>query len=144
YSITGNSSVINAFNDPGTGAINLNQPQPTETTIHQEGGGRKSSPTLKLVDLYDEKSYEADKIASDLSIHQHPRRTCEYTCTFTNSDEEKEKEEDVTKFKNTSKSEWMLDGVYIFDLCLNSKKTNLKLAERTDPVQLSDIRLLTL
>jgi hypothetical protein len=38
----------------------------------------------------------------------------------------------------------MLDGVCISDLCLNFKKASLKLAERTDPAQLSDIRLLAL
>lgn len=35
-------------------------------------------------------------------------------------------------------------GVCISDLCLNIKKANLKLAERTDSAQLSDIRLLAL
>lgn len=44
---TGDSTVINAFNDLGTGTLNLNQPQPTETIIHQEEDG-ESGPTLNL------------------------------------------------------------------------------------------------
>ncbi|OAC98167.1 hypothetical protein MUCCIDRAFT_115687 [Mucor lusitanicus CBS 277.49] len=130
YTITANdSSVIHA----GTGSINLNQPQPTTSIIHQESG-----PSLNSVDLSDEEDDEEDKIPSNLSIDHHPHRTCEYALTFTNSDEEKEEEQD------TPESEWMLDGVCISELCFNLKKESLKLAERTDPAQLSDIRLLTL
>ncbi|KAL9549013.1 hypothetical protein MBANPS3_005425 [Mucor bainieri] len=110
YTITANdSSVIHA----GTGSINLNQPQPTETIIHQEE-------------------------ESDLSIDHHPHRTCEYALTFTDTDEEREEEQD------TPESSWMSDGVCISDLCFNFKKASSNLAERTDPAQLSDIRLLAL
>ncbi|EIE89126.1 hypothetical protein RO3G_13837 [Rhizopus delemar RA 99-880] len=145
FTTTGDSSVINAFNDLGTGTINLNQPQPTETTIHQEEEG-ESGPTLNLVGPYNEENDEEGKIPSDLSIHYYPHRTCEYPLTFTNSDEEKEEEEeeDATEFEDTSRSEWMLGGVCISDLYLNFKKANLKLAERIDAAQLSDIRLLAL
>ncbi|KAI8886739.1 hypothetical protein K501DRAFT_162327, partial [Backusella circina FSU 941] len=55
----GDSSIINAFNDLGTGSINLNQPQPTETIIHQEEEG-ESGPTLNLVDPYDEEKEEEE------------------------------------------------------------------------------------
>ncbi|KAI7895630.1 uncharacterized protein EV154DRAFT_598927 [Mucor mucedo] len=134
FSITASgSSVIHAFNDFGTG---------------------ESGHTLDLVDSYDEESDEEYKIPSDLSIHHHPYRTCEYTLTFNKSDEDKEKEEeeeeeeedDATELEDTleSESEWMLGNVSISNLCLDFKKANLKLATRTDPAQLSDIRLLAL
>ncbi|CEP12730.1 hypothetical protein [Parasitella parasitica] len=134
YTITANdSSVIHT----GTGSINVNQPQSTEIIIHQEEE-RESGPTLNSVDPYDEENDEEDEIPSDLSINHHSQRTCEYTLTFTNSDEEKEEKE------NTSESEWMLDGVCISDLCFSLKNACLKLAERTDPAQFSDTRLLAL
>lgn len=140
FSITaGDSSVINAFNDLCKGSINLYQPQPTKTNIQQQEEG-EYGPTLNLADTYDEESDEEVKIPSDLSIDHHPHRICEYALTSTNSDEEQEEEieEDATEFEDTLESEWMLDGVCISDLA------NLKLVKRTDPAQLSDIRLLAL
>ena len=93
----------------------------------------------------DEESEEEDKIPSDLSIHHHPYRTCEYTLAFTDEEKEEEGEGDETDFENTSdESEWMLDGVSISDLCFDLKNTTLKLTKYTDPAQLSDIRLLAL
>ncbi|KAI8880659.1 hypothetical protein K501DRAFT_324882 [Backusella circina FSU 941] len=104
-------------------------------------------PTLELEHSRDEESDEEDKIPSDLSIHHHPYRTCEYTLAFTDEEkeEEGEGEGDEADFENTSdESKWMLDGVSISDLCFDLKNTTLKLIKYTDPAQLSNIRLLAL
>ncbi|KAG2215053.1 hypothetical protein INT46_008287 [Mucor plumbeus] len=138
--IAHDSSVINAL---GSGTFNSNQQlQPTEIVQQQK---KDIDPTLELEHSRDEESEEEDKILSDLSIHHHPYRTCEYTLAFTDEEKEEEGEGDETDFENTSdESEWMLDGVSISDLCFDLKNTTLKLTKYTDPAQLSDIRLLAL
>ena len=79
-----------------------------------------------------------------MSIDHHPHRTCEYSLTFSNSDEEEE-EENANEFENTSdESEWMVDNTCISELCSALKNVTLELAKRRDPAQLSDIRLLVL
>ncbi|KAG2234057.1 hypothetical protein INT48_006202 [Thamnidium elegans] len=123
YSITSfDSSVINPFNDLGTDTINVKEPQPTGTTIHQEEEEEeeegKYGPTLNLIDPYDEESDEEDKIPSDLSLYHHPHRTYGL--------------------------EWKLDSISVSDLHLDLKNTTLEIAKRTNPSQLSDIRLLIL
>ena len=55
----------------GTSNISPNQQQhPTETTVHEE-----------------------EKTPSDFSINHHRHRTCEYNLMFTNSDKEKEEQD---------------------------------------------------
>lgn len=85
---------------------------------------------------------EGDKIPSDLSIDHHPYRTCDYSLTPVHVDEEGVNTNELNNISNDSK--WILENVCISDLCFNVKNATMKLLERADPAQLSDIRLLAL
>lgn len=118
----------------------IQQRQLTEAAQHQE---EDSEPTPDSAHPYDEEEEEEDdeedRIPSDLSIEHHPRRTCQYTLTFTESDKDP-----INTEAATDDSKMILNDTCISDLCFNLKNTTAQLAKHTNPQQLSDVRLLVL
>ena len=132
--IANDSSVINTL---GTGTfISDQQRQPTEVTLYQE---EDFEPIADSAHFYDEEDDEEDKIPSNLSIGHHPKRTCDYILTFTESDTDPTDTEAAA-----DGSKWILNDACISDLCFNLKNTTVQLVKHVNPAQLSDIRLLVL
>jgi hypothetical protein len=132
--IANDSSVINTL---GTGTfISDQQRQSTEVTLYQE---EDFEPIADSAHFYDEEDDEEDKIPSNLSIDHHPKRTCDYILTFTESDTDPTDTEAAA-----DGSKWILNDTCISDLCFNLKNTTVQLVKHLNPAQLSDIRFLVL